>query len=259
MPLKIVSWNVNGIRACARQELEQFLRAEDPDIVCLQEIKATYEQCRGLEIWQNLPKYDLACHSAVRPGYSGVLTLIKHQSVRCRIGCGEPRFDAEGRVVVSDFGTFCLANLYFPNGGSGPLRHDFKMQFLIYILEFFSALDKEKPLLMTGDFNIAHKPIDIHDPIRLNGMSGFMPVEREWMDLLIARGFVDTFRYLNPSLRDQYSWWSYRQGARRRNKGWRIDYFFISERWKGKVLRSVMYRDVKGSDHCPLGLTLTNV
>jgi exodeoxyribonuclease-3 len=254
MSLKIISWNVNGIRACETKGLSQFIRNENPDIVCLQEVKAQEIQC--VQIMHAFEGYEAVWHPAERPGYSGVLTMYRQKPGEVNLGMGEVKFDSEGRVLWSAHNDFFLVNLYFPNGGSGELRHRYKMEFLEKILDFFKRLDRKKPVIMTGDFNIAHKAVDIHDPVRLDGTSGFMPEERSWMDSLIDSGFRDTYRYLHPEEKEKYSWWSYRQESRRRNKGWRIDYFFISERAKDRVERSELHPEVQGSDHCPLSLVI---
>lgn len=252
--LKILSWNVNGIRACSQKGFADFVRKENPQIICLQETKANREQCE--EIVGTHSHYQQSWHSAEKPGYSGVLSWFSTKPNEVIIGCGEKKYDREGRVIVSDHKDFYLVNLYFPNGAASEDRHWFKMGFLKDILKFFKDLDKVKPVIATGDFNIAHKAIDIHDPVRLDGTSGFMPEEREWMDGLVNAGFVDAFRLLHPEAKDQYSWWSYRQLSRERNKGWRIDYFFLSDRLKHKVKSFKMHQNVMGSDHCPLVLEM---
>jgi exodeoxyribonuclease-3 len=253
--MKLLSWNVNGIRACEKKGFSSFIAKEQPDVFCLQETKAFKEQCPETII-QDFGGFHQEWHSAKKPGYSGVATFFKSSPLSVTSGCGEVHYDQEGRVIVSDHGKFKLVNLYFPNGAASDDRHFYKMKFLKDILKFFQSLDKEKPLVMTGDFNIAHKEVDIHDPVRLNGTSGFKPEEREWMDQLVAAGFCDAFRILYPEAKDQYSWWSYRQAARQRNKGWRIDYFFVSDRLKSKVKSVKMHQDIPGSDHCPLSLVL---
>lgn len=252
--LKIICWNVNGIRACWNKGFNNFISKENPSIVCLQETKAYQDQCG--EIVDALSDYKHVWHSAEKAGYSGVLTLHQTAPKEIRVGSGDKKYDREGRVVVLDQGDFYLVNLYFPNGAASDDRHFFKMDFLKDILQFFKELDKKKPVIMTGDFNIAHKAIDIHDPVRLDGTSGFKPEEREWMDQLVSAGFTDTFRLLHPSDKEEYSWWSYRQAARQRNKGWRIDYFFVSDRLKNKVKNIQMHQAVMGSDHCPLSLEI---
>jgi exodeoxyribonuclease-3 len=254
MTVKLVTWNVNGVRACASKTLYQFLESENPDIMGLQEIKANVEQCA--EIQSKLNNYRQEWHSAERPGYSGVMNLFRQTPKNIRVGCGMDHIDKEGRVLISDHDDFLFLNMYFPNGAASDERHEYKMAYLFKILKFFRKLDREKPLVLSGDFNIAHKAIDIHDPVRLDGTSGFKPEEREWMDDLVNSGFVDAYRHLHPNAKDQYSWWSYRQMARQRNKGWRIDYFFVSERIKNKIRDIKMHQSVGGSDHCPLSLVL---
>ncbi len=252
--MKIICWNINGIRACWKKGLEDYLQAEDPDIVCLQEIKAFKAQCG--EISEALSRYEQVWQPAKRPGYSGTLTLTKPHLKADISYLGLPEYDDEGRGITSALKDFTLVNMYFPNGGSGEERHLFKMKYLEDILTFFRKLDKKSPLILTGDFNIAHRPIDIHDPVGLDGESGFKPEEREWMDKFVAAGFVDVFRYFFPDRAEEYSWWSYRQAARRRNKGWRIDYFFVSERLKSRLKSIRMDQQTMGSDHCPLVLEI---
>jgi len=252
--MKIISWNVNGIRACSKKGFFDFLERESPDVVCLQETKAHREQCAEIE--SDLSIYVNLWHSAERPGYSGVANLHRVSPISHRLGCGIPEFDREGRVLVTEHESFFLMNMYFPNGGSGEERHLFKMDFLEKIVPFFKKLECQKPLILTGDFNIAHREIDIHDPVRLDGESGFKPEERAWMDHFVGQGFVDCFRLKHGEVKDQYSWWSYRQGARNRNKGWRIDYFFVSEALAPSVKRCEMLQKIEGSDHCPLVLEL---
>lgn len=252
--MKILCWNVNGIRSCFSKGLASFIAEEDPDLICLQETKAYEEQCE--EISKAFKQYQAFWHSAEKPGYSGVLTLSKKLPKDHQIGMGLKNIDREGRVILTEHSGFYLVNLYFPNGAQSEERHFFKMKFLDEILKYFKSLDRHKPLVMTGDFNIAHKEIDIHDPIRLDGESGFKPEERAWMDQLVASGFHDSFRLKNPLALDQYSWWSYRQLSRQRNKGWRIDYFFVSDRLKSQLKSIEMRQDIMGSDHCPLILEI---
>ncbi len=253
--MKIISWNVNGIRACSKKGLFDYLRRESPDVTCLQESKAFQEQCE--EMASDLENYHQIWHSAERPGYSGVVNLHKKKPESQNLGMGLSKFDQEGRVLITDHGKFKLLNMYFPNGGSGEERHLFKMDFLKKIFAYFKTLEREKPLVLTGDFNIAHKNIDIHDPVRLDGESGFKPEERAWMDQLVGAGFVDAFRVRYPDAKDRYTWWSYRQGSRRRNKGWRIDYFFVSQSLASSIQEIRLDDQIEGSDHCPLVLTLS--
>lgn len=230
-----------------------FVQREQPDILCLQEVKAF--QGQTLEILRPPFFATEVWHSAEKPGYSGVANLSRSHFPTA-LGMGEPMIDREGRVLKSDLGGAALLNMYFPNGAMNEERHLFKMRFLEKILTLFQQLDREQPLILTGDFNIAHREIDIHDPVRLDGESGFKPEEREWMDQLVAAGFTDVFRELNPDVRDAYTWWSYRQMSRKRNKGWRIDYFFVSKRLLPKVKRITLHPEILGSDHCPLALEI---
>lgn len=252
--MKIISWNVNGIRACSKKGLFSFLADHSPDVVCFQETKATRDQCNEIE--GDLSAYVNLWHSAQRPGYSGVANLHRVSPISHQLGCGLEDVDSEGRILISEHEAFFLMNMYFPNGGSGEERHQFKMNFLEMVIPLFKRIERKKPLVLTGDFNIAHREIDVHDPIRLDGESGFKPEERAWMDHFVSQGFVDCFRLKHGDLKDQYSWWSYRQGARKRNKGWRIDYFFVSEDLAPKVKRCEMLQAVEGSDHCPLLLEI---
>ncbi len=252
--MKILNWNVNGIRSCWSKGFQDVIKKLNPDIICLQETKAYREQCG--EIDQGSSLYEQSWHSAEKAGYSGVLTFSRSKPSEFKVGCGIKKYDREGRVILMDQGPFYLVNLYFPNGAQSDERHFFKMDFLKDILDYFKELDKKKPVIATGDFNIAHKAIDIHDPVRLDGTSGFKPEEREWMDQLVDAGFIDAFRLKYPDVKDQYSWWSYRQAARERNKGWRIDYFIVSNRFASHIESIKMHQDIKGSDHCPLTLVI---
>ncbi len=231
-----------------------FLRSEAPDVLCLQETKAFRDQCK--EMWPEMIRYESEWHSAEKPGYSGVASFFKKTPLDTKRGLTKNFDDREGRVLLHDFSDFFLINVYVINGAASEARHDFKMKFLADFLNFLKTLDKKKPLIICGDINIAHRAVDIHDPVRLDGASGFKPEERAWMDDLEAAGFRDAFRVLHPEARDTYSWWSYRAGARQRNKGWRIDYFWLSDRISDRVRRLEMQKDVLGSDHCPLILDL---
>jgi exodeoxyribonuclease-3 len=253
MSVHIISWNVNGVRACSTKGLFDFMKKQKPDLLCIQETKAREEQASEIK----RPNFviDENWHPAERPGYSGVANFA-NKKFKTTLGMGDMKFDQEGRVLVTDLGKAYLLNMYFPNGAMNDGRHFYKMDFLDKILKFFKKLDKEKPLILTGDFNIAHKAVDIHDPVRLDGTSGFKPEERAWMDKLVKAGFTDVYRHLNPDAKDHYTWWSYRMGARKRNKGWRIDYFFVSDRIINKVEDMKQHEDTLGSDHCPLALKI---
>lgn len=242
---------MNGLRAVSKKGLAKYLDKEKADYVCLQEIKAFREQCCEIETGFSYSHQEW--HSAEKPGYSGTLTLARETPASSSKKVGMPEADREGRVIVTDLGPALLLNMYIPNGA---IRHDFKMGFLERILKYFKKLDAQKPLILTGDFNIAHREIDIHDPVRLDGESGFKPEERAWMDQVQAAGFTDAFRYIHGDKRDEYSWWSYRQASRQRNKGWRIDYFWVSNRIANKIKNIDMHQKVEGSDHCPLVLSV---
>jgi len=254
--ISIVSWNINGLRAVLKKGLNDFLEHRKPDVVCLQEIKCFENQLDEKEKSELEQAYQLYWHPAERPGYSGVMSLDRGLVKGTQFGFGLKKFDSEGRVLIHDFGDFELLNCYFPNGGASEERHFFKMDFLKEFLQFLKMRQKEKPLIVTGDINIAHKEIDIHDPVRLDGESGFKPEESAWMDEVHAAGFQDVFRHFFPDQQDEYSWWSYRAGARQRNKGWRIDYFIASNQILDRVSSIQHLPKILGSDHCPLELKI---
>ena len=249
--MKIVSWNVNGIRACYKKGLSDFIQKESPDILCLQETKAHIDQVEP-EV-QKLGYSFGYWSSAIRKGYSGVATFSNQEPNSVMKGFGHEKYDSEGRIVLTDCGKFNLYNIYFPNGGSGEERHNFKQQFLKDLnTHLKSELKSGKNIIVVGDYNVAHREIDVHDPVRLSKESGFLPEERAWFSEFLELGFVDTFRHFYPQKKDRYSWWSYRELARTNNRGWRIDYVCVS---KGllKYLKSADILDqVQGSDHCPV-------
>lgn len=252
--MKIISYNVNGIRAAERKGLSQWLEEENPDVLCLQELKANQSDV-DLSVFENLG-YHIHWHSAEKKGYSGVgiFTKVKPQNVE--IGCNMDIYDREGRVIRADFEDFSVLNTYMPSGSSGDPRQDFKMKWLADFRNYVQDLKKDIPkLLICGDYNICHQAIDIHDPVRNKNSSGFLPEEREWMTDFLSDGFIDTFRHLNKEP-DQYSWWSYRSAARERNKGWRIDYHMITENMKNQLKSANILQDVKHSDHCPIKVEL---
>lgn len=247
--MKIISWNVNGVRACIKKGMWDYINEQAPDVFCLQELKAFEEQVT--ELWPEDSGFYEVWNSAEKPGYSGTGTYSADK-LKSQMGMGDKAIDKEGRVIQSDLGKAWLVNTYFPNGAASEERHQFKMRFLDKIIPYLKKLEKTKPVILTGDLNIAHTERDIHDPVRLDGTSGFMPEEREWMDKLVSKGFVDAWRDQHPETAEKYSWWSYRAGARQRNKGWRIDYFMLSEKLAKKVKSVEMHQDITGSDHCPL-------
>jgi exodeoxyribonuclease-3 len=252
--MKIISYNVNGIRAAERKGLSDWLQNEEPDVFCLQELKANQDQI-DLSVFENLG-YHIYWHSAEKKGYSGVGIFTKIKPRNVEVGCGMPEYDREGRVIRADFNDFSIISTYMPSGSSGDPRQDFKMKWLADFRNYIQKLKQGYPnLLICGDYNICHQPIDIHDPVRNKNSSGFLPEEREWMTEFLNDGFIDTFRHLNKEP-DQYSWWSYRSAARERNKGWRIDYHMLSENLLHKLQSADILQDVKHSDHCPVKIEL---
>jgi len=247
---KIISYNINGIRAALRKGLDDWLKTTNADIVCLQEIKATKEQFDE-NIFINLG-YSCFWNSAEKPGYSGVAILTKIKPKHVEYGCGIKEIDFEGRIIRVDFDDFSVMSAYFPSGSSGDARQVFKMKFLFNFQDYINNLKKTLPnLIISGDYNICHKAIDIHNPQRNKNTSGFLPEEREWISKFIANGFVDSFRILNPEPHN-YSWWSYRANARAKNLGWRIDYNMISEHLLPYLSRSAILNQAIHSDHCPV-------
>jgi len=248
--VKILTYNVNGIRAALRKDFASWLKATNPDVLCLQEIKANSEQFDE-SIFTDLG-YHCFWNSAEKKGYSGVAILTKTKPKHVEYGCGIEQIDFEGRILRADFDGFSVMSAYFPSGSSGDLRQAFKMKFLNQFQTYINALKKDFPkLIISGDYNICHKAIDIHNPQRNKNTSGFLPEEREWMSGFIASGFVDSFRSLNPEPHN-YSWWSYRANARAKNLGWRIDYNMISKNLLAHLSRSAILSQAFHSDHCPV-------
>jgi len=249
--MKIVSWNVNGIRAAIKKGFLNYLNNESPDILCLQEVKAESQQVASF--LDDLSDYHVVWNAASsRKGYSGVATFSKEKPYSSKIGLGIPRFDREGRVVVSEFKEFTLFNVYFPNGQKDDERLKFKLDFYDDFLSICNSLRKKgKSIIVCGDFNTAHKKIDLAHPEANEKYSGFLPIERDWMDRWVDHGYVDTFRLFNKNP-EFYSWWSYRRHARENNIGWRLDYHFVSSNLLADVKASYIQSEILGSDHCPV-------
>lgn len=255
--MKLISWNVNGIRAIVKKDFSRFLIKERPDILCLQEVKIS--EAARLDAALDFPGYDEYWHSARRPGYSGTAILIKSGLsgvLEVKNGLGEDRFDAEGRVQVLEMAKFYLLNVYFPNANSELSRLNYKLDFNASLLSFVKKLEKRKPVIVTGDFNVAHQEIDLARPKENTKSPGFTPEERASMDEFIAAGFIDTFRHLNGQ-KIKYSWWSFRSGTRERNVGWRIDYFCVSDKLKKYLKKADILDQELGSDHAPVVLELS--
>ncbi len=251
--MKIISYNINGIRAAMRKGFVGWLKKENPDVICLQEIKAFDSQFDTAE-FENLGYYCF-WHSAKKKGYSGVAILSKKKPTNIIYGCGKREIDIEGRILKIEFDNINILSCYFPSGSSGDIRQAFKMEFLNYFLNFAKGEKENKNILISGDFNICHKEIDIHNPIANKNTSGFLPEERKWLSNFLSMGFIDTFRQINPRP-NYYSWWSYRARARENNKGWRIDYHMLSKELKSSIRRVDILKDVYHSDHCPILLKL---
>ena len=248
--MKIISYNVNGIRAALSKGLAEWIETENPDVLCLQETKAQPDQIDHI-LFQSLG-YHCLFNSAEKKGYSGVAILSKKQPDFYSLGIGNKTFDREGRVIRVDLGDITIVCVYIPSGTTGDIRQSFEMEFLEEFTNYLQNLRKERPkLLICGDYNICHQPIDINHPERHTKDSGFLPEEREWFDQLIASGMVDTFREYNKEA-NQYSWWSFRAGARGKNLGWRIDYHIITEALKPQLCGASILQDVVHSDHCPV-------
>ncbi len=249
--LKIISWNVNGIRACAKKGLQDFVDEQKPSFLCLQETKAHLEQVEP-DV-QNLKFKNSYWSSATRKGYSGVATFTDHQPLSVNKGIDINEYDSEGRFVIYEHEKFDLYNIYFPNGGSGEPRHLFKQKFLQDLNQHLKTkIKKGRPVIVVGDYNVAHTALDIYDPIKLSKESGFLPEERQWFDSFLELGFVDTFRHFEPNAEKRFSWWSYRELARISNRGWRIDYVCITKDLLPSLKSAEILDQVTGSDHCPV-------
>ena len=250
--LKLLSWNVNGIRAVAKKGFHEWLKQANPDILCIQETKAWEEQLD--ESLTNIDGYHAYFAEAYKKGYSGVAIYTKQKPLSIKKGIGIEEFDREGRILIAEYPEFTLFNIYYPNGKAREERLKYKMDFYEAFQKYVVKLKKQgKKIIICGDVNTAHKEIDLARPKPNSKVSGFLPEERAWMDRFLAEGFIDTLRMFNTSA-EVYTWWDMMTRARDRNVGWRIDYFFISENLRENITNAFTLPDVKGSDHCPVGI-----
>jgi exodeoxyribonuclease-3 len=252
--LRLLSWNVNGLRAVIKKDFLPWLKADSPDILGLQETRVTWDQLPSSIT--SLNDYEFHLHPAKRKGYSGVGLFTKTKPISVKTNLGIKKFDSEGRVLIAEYPQFQFYSIYFPNGKLSQERLDYKMAFYETLLKHFTKERKKgKNLVICGDYNTAHKEIDLAHPNENAKRSGFLPMEREWIDKLVTHGFVDTFRRYNQDPH-QYSWWDVRTRARERNVGWRIDYFFVNQEFLPKVTNAFILPEIMGSDHCPVGIEI---
>lgn len=249
--MKLISWNVNGLRAAVKKGFLEYFDSVDADIFCLQETKLQAGQ-----IDLDLPAYKDYWNYAVKKGYSGTAIFTKTEPLSVQYGLGIPEHDDEGRVITLEFDKFFMVTVYTPNSQAELKRLDYRMTFEDAILAYVKKLDETKPVVLCGDLNVAHEEIDLKNPKTNRKNAGFSDEERAKFTAFLEAGFVDSFRYFYPDLEDAYSWWSYRMNARARNTGWRIDYFVVSERLKDNLVDAKIHPDVLGSDHCPVELEL---
>jgi len=252
--VKIISWNVNGLRAVVKKGFFDFIKNEKPDIFCLQETKAHEDQL-GFDI-KNFDDYTSFFSSSYKRGYSGVATYTKIKPLSISNSIGEDDYDKEGRILITEFNNFSLLNIYFPNGQMGEERLNYKLHFYNHILEFLRKYSIKQPnIVICGDVNTAHKEIDLFHPKENSKRSGFLPIERSWIDKLLNLGFLDSFRKFNIKP-FQYTWWDLKSHARSRNVGWRIDYFFVSKKLSIHLKNASILSNIYGSDHCPINIEL---
>ena len=249
--MKLITWNVNGLRACLNKGFLEFFHNVDADVVCLQETKLQPHQ-----IELELPGYEIFWNSAEKKGYSGTAVFTRVKPLSVTYGLGIPEHDTEGRVITVEFEDFYLVCCYTPNAKEGLARIDYRMQWEDDFRAYLMELDKRKPVVLCGDLNVAHEEIDLKNPKSNRGNAGFSDQEREKMTKLLSSGFADSFRALYPDKEGAYTWWSYRFNARKNNAGWRIDYFIVSDRLLPQVADQIIHADTTGSDHCPVELIL---
>ena len=253
--MKLISWNVNGVRAVVKKGFLDWLDQAQPDILCLQETKAHVDQLAAEILTDH--GYHTYWHSGERRGYSGVVTFCKEEPLYVQEGLGIERYDAEGRVLVTEHENFLLYNIYFPNGQKDNGRLQYKLDFYDELLPIINEqVESGNNVVVTGDWNTAHHPIDLARPKQNVNTSGFMPIERKKLDMFVENGWIDTFRLFHQE-GERYSWWTYRFGARERNVGWRIDYFFVNEGFLDNVVDADIHDEIMGSDHCPVSLELS--
>lgn len=249
--MRLISWNVNGLRACVQKGFLDTFHTLDADCFCLQETKLQPEQ-----ISLDLPGYSQHWYSAEKKGYSGTALFSKQPPMTIRTGIGVPELDTEGRVITAEYPRFFLVTCYTPNAQRGLARLDHRMRWDEAFRAFLQKLDAEKPVIVCGDLNVAHKEIDLKNPASNRGNAGFSDEERESFQRLLDAGFTDSFRYLHPDVTGAYTWWSYMYKARQNNAGWRIDYFLVSDRIRDRIRSAPIYHEILGSDHCPVGLEI---
>ena len=249
--MKLLSWNVNGLRACLKKGFGESMAALSPDVICLQETKMERGQAAV-----ELPGYHEYWNSADKKGYSGTAVFTRQEPISVAYGMDLDRHDHEGRLITLEYPEFYLVNCYTPNAQDGLARIDYRMEWEDDLRAYLISLDKAKPVVYCGDLNVAHEEIDLKNPKTNRGNAGFSDQEREKMTALLSSGFADTFRRLHPELTGAYSWWSYRFHAREKNAGWRIDYFIVSDRLMERVENAAIHPEIMGSDHCPVSLEL---
>ena len=249
--MKLISWNVNGLRACVGKGFEEFVREQDADIICLQETKLQEGQ-----IDLQLPGYEMFWNYAEKKGYSGTALFTKEKPIAVTYGMGIEEHDKEGRIICAEFTEYFVVTVYTPNSQNELARLPYRMEWEDAFLAYLKKLEEKKPVIFCGDLNVAHREIDLKNPKTNRKNAGFTDEEREKFSRLLENGFVDTFRHFYPDAEGIYSWWSYRFKAREKNAGWRIDYFLVSECLKDRLQDAMIYTEVMGSDHCPVGLLL---
>lgn len=250
--MKLLSWNVNGLRACLQKGFAEFLEKEEPDVLCLQEIKMTIDQLDC-----DFAPYEVVFHSAETRGYAGTAILSKKKPLAVSFDIGAPEHTGEGRSITFEFEDFYLVTAYTPNSQRDLVRLSYRMKWDDAFREYVSALDRKKPVVICGDLNVAYRPIDLANPASNHQNAGFSDEERGKFAELLAAGFTDTYRYFYPEQKAAYSWWSYRFASRERDIGWRIDYFLVSNRMIAQVRDAMILKEQQGSDHCPVGILLS--